>query len=472
MEKKVQRYVGFDCGNSSVRTVVGTFDGSKISLEVISQVPNRELKGVKYEHWDILSIFHEMLRGLKLACDRYPEIQTFGISTWGIDFGLLGRSKELLGNPLCYRNVLGSEGLASKTDQQKEQLFHETGILNLPMNSMYQLLGIRQSLPEYYEQAETLLLIPDLLNYLFTGEMNSEVSIASTTQLLDMRTRTYSDSVFALSGIRKELFAPLVEHTKPRGRISKEIAELYHIPQLTAISVPSHDTASAVVSVPTEETDFAFISSGTWSLIGTEQEQPIIDKVVEEAGFSNEGGVFNTITFLKNSCGMHILQNIKREMEFNESRTYTWDEIVDLSMPSLKEGNVPVFDVNEDLLYHPDSMIGAIQELIKVDDIGLLLASAYRSLAASYKQAIEDLQHITGHMYHTIHIIGGGSRNDHLNQMTADLTGKVITSGPEEATSLGVIAMQVLHDHSDLTLQDIRRIVRNSVQIGEFRPMK
>ncbi len=470
MNKKIQRYVGFDCGNSSVRTVVGTFDGSHISLEVISQVPNREFKGIKYEHWDILSIFHEMLKGLKLACDTYEEIYSFGISTWGIDFGLLGKSKELLGNPLCYRNILGSEGLASRTKEELWKLFHATGILNLPMNSLYQLLGIRQSLPEYYEEARTLLLIPDLLNYLFTGEMNSEVSIASTTQLLDMRTRTYCDAVFTMTDINKQLFVPLIAHTKPRGRISKEIAELYHIPRLTAISVPSHDTASAVVSVPSQEEDFAFISSGTWSLIGTEKAEPIINEMVAEAGFSNEGGVFDTVTFLKNSCGMHILHNVKREMEFNGNRHYTWNEIVQLSMPALERGNVPIFDVNADLLYHPESMINAIKQLTGIEDIGELLASAYRSLAVSYKQAIEDLQKITGKTYKSIHIIGGGSRNDHLNQMTADLTGKTVFSGPEEATSLGVIAMQVLHDHSELTLKDMRRIISNSVQIGTFKP--
>lgn len=338
------------------------------------------------------------------------------------------------------------------------------------MNSIFQLLGIKQSLPEYYEMAETLLLIPDLLNYLFTGEKNSEISIASTTQLLDMRTRTYCDEVFQAADIKKALFAPLIGHTQPRGKISKHIADLYHIPQLTAISVPFHDTAAAVVTVPTVEEDFAFISSGTWSLIGTERVEPIINKMVEATGYSNEGGAFNSITFLKNSCGMHILQNIKREMEFNANRHFAWDEIVELSMPSLQRGNVPTFNPNSDKLYHPDSMIEAIKTLTGISDIGELLASAYASLALSYKVAIEDLERITGKIYKTIHIIGGGSRNDHLNQMTANLTGKTVTSGPEEATSLGVIAIQVMHDHPELALKDIRKIISNSVQIGEFKP--
>lgn len=470
MKSQLKRYLGFDCGNSSVRTVVGTFDSEKIQLEVISQVPNKEYRAVSYEHWDILAIFHEMLKGMKIACDRYPEIQTFGISTWGIDFGLLGKSGELLGNPLCYRNVLGSQGMATKTIQEQEALFAATGIQNLPMNSMYQLLGIREALPEYYEQAQTLLLIPDLLNFLFTGELNSEVSIASTTELLDMRTGQYSDAVFSIADLKKELFVPLIKHAEVRGTLKNDIAQLYHLPLLRAVSVPSHDTAAAVVTVPTEDKNFAFISSGTWSLIGTETEGAIINDQVQEKGFSNEGGVFSTITLLKNSCGMHILQNVKRELEFNAHRSYAWDEIVALSMPSLSEESLPIFDVNDESLYNPASMIQAIGTLTSLEDIGAIIASAYKSLAMSYKTAVEDLQEITGQCYDTIHIIGGGSRNDHLNQMTADFTGKRVVSGPNEATSLGVIALQVMSDHPELTLEDIRRIVRNSVELGEFLP--
>lgn len=470
MSNTIQRYVGFDCGNSSVRTVVGSFDGSRITTEVIHQVPNRELRGATYDHWDILSIFHEMLKGMKLACDTYEDIHFFGISTWGIDFGLLGSSGDLLGNPLCYRNPLGAQGLASRTEAESQRMFDDTGILSLPMNSIFQLLGIREHLREYYESADTLLLIPDLLNYLFTGEKNSELSIASTTQTVDMRKRAYSDGIFASTDIRSDLFVPFVPHTQPRGVIKKEIADLYRIPRLTAISVPSHDTAAAVVTVPARSENFAFISSGTWSLIGTEVSEPLINDRVREAGFSNEGGVHDTITLLKNSCGMHILQNIKREMEFTGNRSYSWDEIVSLSAPVLKNEDVVTYDPNSELLYHPDSMIEAIKSLTGLTDISHVLASSYRSLAQSYHKAIGDLEAITGTTYDTIHIIGGGSRNDHLNQMTADLTGKRVTSGPEEATSLGVIAVQLMHDHPEITLMDLRSIIRESVTIREFLP--
>ncbi|QTQ14242.1 carbohydrate kinase [Treponema parvum] len=470
MNKITERYIGFDCGNSSIRTVVGTYDGDRIALEIISQVPNREYRGIKYDHWDILAIFHEMLNGMKLACAAFPDIRSFGISTWGIDFGLLGRSRELLGNPLCYRNVLGTLGMSRLSRRDLDMMFGATGIQNHPMNSLYQLLGIREALGEYYEQAKVLLLIPDLLNYLFTGEVNSETSIFSTTQLLDMRTRRLSEAVLSATGLDKSLFVPMIPHGNVRGTLKQSLAEMYHIPKLHAVSVPSHDTAAAVVCVPSEQERFAFISSGTWSLIGTETSSPIVNDTVMELGFTNEGGVFDSITLLKNSCGMHILQNIKREMESLDSRSYRWDELVALSMPGLGKNDIPTFDPNSDLLYHPDSMIRAITKLTGLQDIGLVLASAYRSLAISYRRAIEDLQTIIGETFDTIHIIGGGSKNDHLNQMTADLTGKTVVSGPEEATSLGIIAVQILHEHPDMSLHDIRTIIRKSVRLGRFVP--
>lgn len=471
MSKLVKRYLGFDCGNSSIRTVVGSFNGECLELELINKVPNMEYRAIKYDHWDILAIFHELLKGMKLACDKYPDIESFGISTWGIDFGLLGISHELLGNPLCYRNALGQQGMESLSDALQEQIFMATGIQNLPMNTLYQLLGIRQNLKEYYTQAELLLLMPDLLNFLFTGELNSEISIASTTQLLNMRTRTYSNEVLSLMDLNPKLFVPLVSHGQIRGKILPQLSELYNIPCLQAVSVPAHDTAAAVVTIPSATDRFAFISSGTWSLIGTELREPLINTAVAQAGYSNEGGAFGTILLLKNSCGMHILQNIKREMEFNNSRPYSWDEIVQLSLPGLQNPSLTTFDPNSRSLYHPESMIRGVATLMGSNEIGRILASTYRSLAISYAQAIEDLERITGDVFDRIHIIGGGARNDHLNQMTADLTGKTIISGPDEATSLGVIAVLLMHDHPEYTMQDIRSIIRKSIQLGKYKPV-
>lgn len=462
--------IGFDCGNSSIRTVLGSFDGSHIKTEVVSQVSNKAIRSVSYDYWDILRIFQEMQYGFKKALDAVDRVSSFGISTWGIDFGFIGRSGELLANPLCYRNPLGQAGLDSRSSQELEKLFFDTGILNHPMNSLYQLLGIKESLPEYLQCADRLLLIPDLLNYLFTGEKNSESSIASTTQLLDMRTKDYSDIVLSMAGLRRDMFSPMVDHGTIRGYLREDIAAKLGIGRIPAISVPSHDTAAAVVAVPSLEEDFAFISSGTWSLIGTELQGPIINDSVFREGFSNEGGVHKSITLLRNSAGMHILQNIKRELEFSDSRDYTWEEIVAMSSPSMHDPNLVVFDPNVDLLYNPDSMIRALKTLTGERLIGRLLASSYKSLAVSYAKTIEQLERITGKTYPVIHIIGGGSRNDHLNQMTADLSGKKVVAGPEEATSLGTIAVQLLYLHPGLRIADIRQIIRDSVNLHTYTP--
>jgi sugar (pentulose or hexulose) kinase len=450
--------------------VIGLYDGNGIHMEVVNQVPNRAItvKGVNY--WDILNIFYEMQNGLKKAVDRYGRIDSAGISTWGIDFGILGESGHLLGNPLCYRNEFGLKGIESVNEEVKKKLFDLSGIQNHPMNSMYQLMGIKQLLPEYYQNARDVLFIPDLLNYLFTGEKGTENTIASTSQLLDMRSQNYNDEIFKISGIDRNLFHPVVPHGRERGWIMKSLAETLEIESLPFISVPSHDTASAVVSVPAEEEHFIFISSGTWSLIGTELKQPIINDTVYDMSFANEGGAVNTITLLKNSAGMHILQNVKWEMEAKKGSEYSWDEIVSLSQ---KAGlAVSLYDPNNTKLFNPVKMIEALTDLSGEKEIERILASSYISLSCSYREAIENLESLSGVAFSSIHIIGGGSRNAYLNQLTADITQKRVIAGPEEATSLGTVAMQILHHDPSQTLASLRSILAKSVQPRIFEPNK
>ncbi len=462
--------VGFDCGNSSIRTVVGTYDGNEINTEVIHQVPNRAvtINGVNF--WDILNIYNEMQNGLKKAVDTYGKIDSVGISTWGIDFGFLGSSGHLIGNPLCYRNEFGVRGVKSVDEKTKKKFFELSGIQNHPMNSMYQLMGIKELLPEYYENAKDILFIPDLLNYLFTGEKGTENTIASTSQLLDMRTQNYSDELFKLSGLDKNLFHPVIPHGKERGHILPSLAEQMEIDSIPFVSVPSHDTASAVVSVPAREENFIFISSGTWSLIGTELADPIINDKVYDMSFANEGGASDTITLLKNSAGMHILQNVKYELEQERGSAYSWEEIIELSRKAGLE--VSLYDPNNTKLFNPVKMISTITELSGEKEIADILAASYISLACSYREAIENLESLTGNTFESIHIIGGGSRNSYLNQLSANITGKKVIAGPEEATSIGTIAMQILYHDPSQDLSSLRRIISKKLQPKEFAPEK
>lgn len=466
--KDKKNYVAFDCGNSSIRVLSGLYDGERVDTRLVHQVPNEAINVNGVFFWDILYIFRELQNGLQKAYHEYGPINSVGISTWGIDFGLIGKSGQLLGNPLCYRNTFGGRVLDKLTSDEKEMLFNATGILDHPMNSLYQLIGIKKYLPEYYEEAEKFLLIPDLLAWLFTGTFCGEPTIASTTQILNMRNWSYSKKVINHFNLDGKLFPSLMEHGNSYGTLKQELADSLKINVCPFISVPSHDTASAVVSVPANEEKFLFISSGTWSLIGTELDEPIINEEVYREGFANEGGAFGTITFLKNSTGMHILQNIKKEME-KEGRKYSWDELVD--MAGSCKSVVPVFDPNDPRFYNPPDMPGAICGYTNMElSASEVLASAYLSLACSYRHAIERIEKLSGNEYNAVHIVGGGCRNDYLNKITSYITGKTVIAGPEEATSLGNIGIQLSSDHTGLKLAQIRAILKKSVKTKKYDP--
>jgi len=461
--------VAFDCGSSSLRTVVGSFDGTRVITNVVSQVPNSAVNVNGFYYWDLLYIFESLKSGLREACSQYKKIDSIGICTWGVDFGLLDSQGFLLSNPLSYRNAIGEGELSTLSESERRWMFEKTGIQNNKINTLYQLAGIKRQMPEIFGIAKSMLMLPDLLQYLFTGEMVTEASIASTTQMLDSRSKKFVPEVLEKFGIPQNLVKPLRQHGEIIGTLRQSIADELGIAACPVVCVPSHDTACAVTAVPTQEKDFIFISSGTWSLIGTEMVEPVINTSVYDRDFANEGGVFNTITMLKNSTGMHILQCIKKELEFNGD-VFTWNDIV--KMAAEYRGNVPVFDPNSSRIFNPVSMMGEIKNLIGVNEVNpaQIIASAYDSLAFSYRYAIEQIQEITGITYQSIYIVGGGSQNRYLNQVTADFTGKTVVSGPKEATSLGNIGVQLSAHWMDFNINRIRTMVRNSEKIEEFTP--
>jgi len=463
--------VGFDCGNSSIRIILGQYDGHTIRMELIHQVENQEIEINGILYWDILNIFQELKVGLQKVYQEYGFIDSVGMCTWGIDFGLMDSAGHLLGNPLSYRNTLGEQSLSELKEEQKEYIFRKTGILNNRINSLYQILGVRKNFPERVAISKKCLLIPDLLLYMFTGIMGTEISIASTTQLLNMVPKEYSQEILEMFKLDPSMFLPMTNHGEIFGYLKDSLAKSLKINQLPFVCVPSHDTASAVTAVPAEEKDFIFISSGTWSLIGTELETPIINKMVYESEFTNEGGVFGSITLLKNSTGMFILQKIKRELQA-QGEHYTWDELEQISLKFSE--NAPLINPNDADFFNPASMIKAILDYFqrtKQDYDGstsTIIASVYKSLALSYCEALTQISKVTGKQYNTIHIIGGGARNNHLNQLTADFTGKTVLAGPEEAASLGNIGVQLKYFEKDLSLNAIREIVKKSVTIKSF----
>jgi len=466
----MERYIAFDCGNSSVRATVGSFDGRRIVLEEMHAAFNGPIRVGHYDYWNILDIYAQIIEGLRLSWLAYNDIVGFGISTWGIDFALMGPSKVMLNNPLCYRNIFGKLGMDSLTQQELEQNFIATGIQNFPMNTLYQILGIQQELPEYAETASQLLLIPDLLNYFLTGEINTEISIVSTTGLVSMKSRSYAPQVFSRMGISPAWFPPIIEHGTIRGHLRPELASKLEMVQLPAYSIPAHDTSAAVIAVPAATDSFIFISCGTWSLIGSVIDEPIINDAVSQAGLSNEGGFNDKINLLRNYAGMHILQSIKDEIELQSTTELSWEELVSLAAKYVDDPQLPVFDCTDASLYNPLSMQKAVEDLTGLSNLGEVVASAYISLARGYCMVVESLEQVLGKSFPEIHIVGGGSRNELLCQLLANFSGKIIIAGPAEATSLGTIAAQVFSSHPELYLQDLSQVIRESVVTITYLP--
>lgn len=467
--------LSFDCGNSSFRMVLGIYDGEKIRTEVIEQTPNDTVETGGFYYWDILNIYKGLLSGLKTAVLKH-RIDSIGICTWGVDFSLFDKNGFMLGNPLSYRNNIGSENLDGLSEEEESRLFHKTGILCDKINSCYMLKGMMRKFPEMVKAADRLLMIPDILNYFLTGTMMNEPSELSTTQLMDVKTRKISLEACGLLGISRELFPEISTHGTTLGFLRKELKEelgiSYDIP---VIAVPSHDTAAAVLAVPAAENNFAFISSGTWALIGTELQEPVISDEVRKAGLTNEVGGFGTITLLKNNAGMFLIQRLKKEYEQETGQKAGWEDLNALGDQASKEG--VLFDVNSIRFFNPVNMSEEIWKYFcetgqtaGKKDWNIIIRSFQESMALSYALTIENLEHISGREFEAVYIVGGGSRNARLCQATADCTGKRVSAGGKESTSMGNLLAQIKYFEPDKGIGDLRRLVLNSVDVRTYMP--
>ena len=467
MENNKTYHVAFDCGNSSFRVLLGTFENDNLAVDVIEQVSNDPIRINGYLYWDILRIFDGLKKGLKKAYDKTGCIDTVGITTWGIDFGIFSKNDILLSNPLCYRNTFGVDSYNSHSEEQKDDNWKDTGIQNHPMNSLYQMEGIRKKMPEVWENADTVLFIPDMLNYLFTGSKYTERSIASTSQLFDVRENNYSKSVLERYDLSSSLFPEIMRHGDAVGMLKKEICKELNINnQIPFICTPSHDTASAVVAVPGSGNQF-FLSSGTWSLIGVELDTPVINDDSYRAGFTNEAGVFNTITYLKNATGLYLLQQIKKDLA-KKSCVLSWEELMRMAMDN--KDKAVIYDTNCDVLFSTDNVVGAISEFTGSSAPEVILSSTYKSLAECYRINIEKIKEVTGKDMTVLHVIGGGSRDNYLNQLTANALGMKVIAGPIEAASIGNICIQKCYTDKGWNLDKIRSVVRESFVLKEFIP--
>ena len=450
-------YLAIDIGASSGRHILGYIDNGRLKLEEIHRFENYITNQNSTLVWDIEHLVNEVKKGIA-KCKEIGKIPcTVAIDTWGVDYVLLDENKKEIKPCYCYRDsrtnavVDEVESLVSPA-----RLYAKTGIQKQNFNTIYQLYADKKN--GKLLNAKYFLMMPEYLSFKLTGVCKNEYTNATTTGLVNAKTKTWDNDILSALDLPSELFGALNTPSSLVGDLSADIQKTVGF-NCAVLFAPSHDTASAVCACPMQDDDL-YISSGTWSLIGTEITQPILSDNARKLNFSNEGGIDYRFRFLKNYMGMWLFQNIRRNL--NKSMTY--DEMMTLAMNC---GKYKYFDVNDRTLVAPDNMIDAIGKLICSDDLGLILNSAYHSLAKSYSEAVSEIEAVTGKRFNAIHIVGGGCQDEYLNALTRDYTGKDVTAGPIEATATGNIVSQIMHDKK-ISLATARDLIKNSFDIKEI----
>ena len=479
MAENTRCYLGFDFGASSGRAILGYLntEGKKIlKLEEIYRFPNEATPQGKHLAWETDRLFEEMKTALNIAADMGVHIDSIGIDTWGVDFGFVDKSGRLAYYPVSYRDdrTNGLMDEAFKT-MSKEEIFKYTGLAFMQFNTLYQLIAMQRDPEEskYLNGDYTLLFMPDLFAYYLTGKMGTEYTIASTSQLINPVKRTWADEVLDAFGINKKIFAPLEQPGTVRGLLRRELCPRldYDIP---VIAVASHDTASAVAAVPAmKDESFAYISSGTWSLIGVETLKPVCTPKVMQSNFTNEGGINGTTRMLKNVMGLWIIQECRKQ--FNAEREQAGLEKLSFAdivneVENAEALTGEIIDVDDNLFFAPDGMVDRICAYVKrhggeigeKDRVGKVADIVYRSLALKYRWALGCIEDITGQHIDTLYIVGGGGKNELLNRYTAQAIQRPVKIGAGEGTVIGNLLMQAIGLKDVEDLWELRQIVRDS----------
>lgn len=439
-------FLAFDIGATSGRAVTVTLDGGRLSMDEVHRFPNNMVSVGGRIYWDIYAIFMELKTALCKCASRGIFPDSLGIDTWGVDFGCVAADGVILGLPRSYRDPY-TAGVQDEffRSMPKDELYSRTGIQIMDFNTVFQLFRMKRSGYSPLENASALLFIPDLLVYMLTGKQVCEYTVASTSQLLDPVSRSFSPEVLRAAGADASMFGPVVMPGTVAGELTDEIASSTGIGKIPVVCVAGHDTASAVAAVPAEDSGFAYLSSGTWSLMGVESESPILTEAAFRHNFTNEGGVEGTIRFLRNITGMWLLEQCMKEWAA-AGRKYSYDRIVELAM----KGNpsCPAVNPDDPSLANPSSMTSAIANLCREaggpvpEDDASFIRCIFRSLAERYREVLEIIGTMSSVPVGKLHIIGGGSRNRLLNQWTADAAGIPVLAGPSEATAIGNCMVQ------------------------------
>ncbi len=468
-----KRVLAFDFGASSGRAIIGCFDGDKITLEEVHRFSNDPVSVGGTVYWDVLRLFYEIKQGI-IKAKIAGGFDSIGIDTWGVDFGLIDSEGKLMENPVHYRDArtAGLVDEAFKT-MPKEKLYGITGIQFMELNTLFQLISLKKYRPWMLERADKMLFMPDLFGYMLTGKMCAEYSIASTSQLIDLDKRTWSKEVLDAFGIKESVFAPLVQPGTVLGELSKEICEECGVDPVPVISVCGHDTQSAITSVPCEDGDFAFLSSGTWSLFGTELDKPIVNETSMNINITNEGGFDGSTGFLKNIIGLWLIQESRRQWK-REGKEYSYADLEKLALAAetfkcFIDPDAPEFVPHGNIPERVREFCRKTGQYVP-ETVGEIMRCIYESLAMKYRLTFEKLRECTERDYPVIHVIGGGTKDGLLCQMTANSCDRTVKAGPIEATVMGNVAVQLMSDGSVKNIGQARKIVADSSELKTFEP--
>jgi rhamnulokinase len=470
----IHHFLAFDLGATSGRSILATLQNGKVVLKELTRFPNKIIRvGDKY-YWNIYSLFEELKNGLRVVGNEKIKIDSVGIDTWGVDFVYVAEDGTFLGLPRAYRDPY-TNGAPEEYFEKipRKEVYELTGIQIMNFNSLFQLYAAAKESSSALKTAKNILFTPDALSYMLTGNKVCEYTIASTSQILNPRTKKFEAKLFEPVDISASVMLPLATPGEIIGNILESIQLECGIEQTPVIAVAGHDTASAIAAIPAENERFAYLSSGTWSLMGIEVKEPIISEQSFDLNFTNEGGVEGTTRFLKNITGMWLLEQCRKEWE-SQGKSYAYDEIVRMS--DSVEGFQSIIDPDYPGFANPASMTGAITAYCTENGQKVPVNHAeyirciFDSLALKYKYVLDCLRQVAPFEIERLHVIGGGSQNKPLNQLIANSIGLPVIAGPSEATAIGNVMVQAKGLGIVKSLNEMRAIISHSVSLETFYP--
>ena len=481
-------FLAVDLGATSGRTIVGSIADGIVRQEELTRFDNHLIEQGGHFYWDIYALYREIISALKKAATLHLDIESIGIDTWGVDFVCIGEDGAPLRLPRAYRdpsNFAAMDHYLANVTNRKE-LYEATGTQIIYFNSLFQLHGMRQQGDSALQHARRILFMPDAISYMLTGEAVCEYTIASTSQLIDPHTRDFNAQLLKSIGLSREMFGRLVMPGTVVGTLSEEVQRLTGLGAIPVVAVAGHDTASAVAAVPASDAHFAYLSSGTWSLMGIEMPQPVVNEWSSKRNFTNEGGIEHTIRLLKNICGMWLYERCRKEgfrrkeergerkEDGNESLGHS--ELMQLAAEA--EPFRCLINPDDEVFANPESMTEAIQDYCQQTEQpipetpGQLCRCIFESLALRYRQVLGDLREVATDDIRVLHIIGGGSRNQMLNQFAANACAIDVLAGPQECTAAGNILMQAKAAGQVADRWQMRQMVARSNELRRYTPQQ